>query len=127
MKTPKLLAFLSSYRLERRALKTIKKAQAEATRSARLTPDGLDPNDPDDKVFIQIGQRVEEERNKAKRLARLAQIKQIAYRLMEAEITKQGINVNQTLELKSLSMSAYKKAVRIYDMVEEAEKFTNAI
>lgn len=121
--TSKLRNFLDRVRLERRARRTVAKAQAEQDRLRRLTPDGLDPEDPSDHLFIEIRKDLMKERDRLRELERKAQIKQIAYRLMEKSLSGMTLNPNseqQKAQLSCMSTDAYREATVIFDLIELA-------
>lgn len=118
------LGFFTNYWSERRALKAIKKAQTEAAREARLTPDGLDPEDPNDQLRMSIMDNARQQREQERRKYRREQVRQIAYRLMEEAIHSVYLDKDpeQSAKMQTLADHCYRKATIIYATIEEAEK-----
>ena len=120
--TSKLRNFLDRIRLERRARRTVAKAQAEQARLRRLTPEGLDPEDPNDAFVIRLNNNAEQRLIRDYEIARKKQIRQIAYRLIEQKVGDMKLTTaHNRLMLKSITVEAYDKAIAIYEEVALAE------
>lgn len=120
----KLRDFLDRYRLERRANNTVAKAQRELARLRRLTPDGLDPKDPDDAFAIHISNSIKRDMEASANRYRSEQIRQIAYRLMESELSPLTLDQSSQQGVHPLVVSSkvYEKAVKVFELIQEAEK-----
>lgn len=121
--TSKLRNLIDRLRLERRARITVEKAQAQQALLRRLSDDGLDPEDPNDRLAMNVLEKARKQREEAKAAHRKAQIKQIAYRLMEDKlgaITLIPSSKDQPLQFRTIAENAYKKATIIFDQIELA-------
>lgn len=121
--TSKLRNLIDRIRLERRARITVEKAQAQQALLRRLSDDGLDPEDPNDRLTMSILEKARKQREEAKAAHRKAQIKQIAYRLMEKSLSGLTLNPNseqQKAQLSRMSTDAYREATVIFDLIELA-------
>lgn len=121
--TSKLRNLLDRLRLERRARITVEKAQAQQALLRRLSDDGLDPEDPNDRLAMNVLEKARKQREEAKATHRKLQIKQIAYRLMEKSLSGLTLNPNseqQKAQLSCMSKDAYREATVIFDLIELA-------
>ena len=84
----------------------------------RLTPDGLDPEDPNDALTIGMLDRLAKQQEQARNRKRVEAIKQIAYRLMEHEVMAQHPTNRKHYLNDAVTKIHYKMAQDIYDSVE---------
>lgn len=91
--------------------KTFRELEEKLARAARLTQDGLDPEDPDDSFMIKCLDKRRSDRLKEQAKKRTDDIRRLAQQFL-VSTTSTGVNTRD-------AKSAVDLATRIYDLVQE--------